>query len=154
VPLRHGKTSDVSAPGVPEDGAATEAARDEFLRQILDAYERGVLDLEQYTDRVAALESAVTVTDMAAVAARAPTVESVGDRSAVADLDPVDLARLAATPARTSGRGTRSRYRALVAVVIVFVVMILAGLWFASRLHVSSQTGGDVVPRLLTVAAS
>lgn len=154
MPFRHGNPAIVSAPDALGDGGAAEAARDEFQRQMLAAYERGILDGPEYTARVAALESAASITAMAAIAARPPSGASAGDWAAFAALDPVDLARLAAAPTRKPVRSHRSRYAALVAVVVVFVVMVVAGLLYASRLHDSSETGGVVVAPLVVAGAS
>jgi len=141
-----GDTVDADAPA--GDGGATEAAREEFLRQALAACEQGTIDTAEYAARARALQGAGSVAEMAAIAAR-----PAGPAPAPAPrLDPVDLALLARSPAGARARRDRSRYGAVVVVAVVFALLLVAGLWMASRVHVTSGAGGGVV--LAPVAAA
>jgi len=124
--------------------ATIEAAREEFLRQALVAFEEGTLDASQYSACVRALETAATVTDMAGIAARSTGSSPV--RVAGGALDPVDLARLAKSPSMTRARSPRARYTALLLVVVVLAAMVMAGMIFAMRLRAAPPSGGAVVP--------
>ncbi len=135
----------VNADGGPADGGATEAAREVFLRQMLAAYELGTLDAAEYTARVRRIEGAGTVADMAAIAARLPGAATAPDPESLPTLDPVDLARLTVPPPKSTERARRSRTTALVAVVVVFAVLVLVGIWLSFRVHSSTGAGGGVV---------
>jgi len=140
----------------PGELSPTEAAREEFLRQMLEAFERGAIDATDYAARVDALEAAGSVADMVAIAAGGPAAPVVVPAPAAVPrggspttapakggLDPVDLARLTSPPRTASRRDTQSRYTALVVVILLFVVLLVAGLIMASHVHPS---GGTVVP--------
>jgi len=69
------------------------------------------------------------------------------------DLDPVDLARMAASMAGKSPGHQRSRYGVLIAMIAVLVVMMVAGMLFAARLHPASGTGAGVISTASPVMA-
>jgi hypothetical protein len=132
----------------PGDIPATEAAREEFQHQMLVAFEQGAIDASEYAARTTALEAAVTVADMLAVVARpvattpgssagmsGPPAGTPGSAAVPPSLDPVDLARLMSPPGSAKKRSERSRYTALVAVIVLFALLLVAGLWLASHVH-------------------
>jgi hypothetical protein len=127
------------------DIPATDAAREEFQHQMLAAFEQGAIDASEYTARAAELDAAVTVADMLAVVAR-PVDGTPGSPSGTPGaeavplaLDPVDLARLMSPPPSVKKRSERSRYTALVAVIVLLALLLVAGLWLASHAHSSSS---------------
>lgn len=173
---------DAAPEGTP--GAApdpTEAAREEFLRQMLEAAERGVLGPDDYAARVRALESAASVADMVAIVTRPvgtapgstatapaltfPTTASAGTLTspmgAVAPaesapqrtLDPVDLARMTAPASKGRRRSERSRYGALIAMAVIFLLLLVGGLLLASHVHAGGGAIGGGLGAAGLVAA-
>jgi hypothetical protein len=137
-----------SVDGFGQD-SATEAVRERFLRQALIDLEAGALDAPAYTEKVAGLESAGSIDELMALAAGtvpasrpssllrtgAPPAVPGGPNPAHAGaLDPVDLARLAAGPQR-SRPALRVRYTSLVLVVVLFALLLVAGIWLAAQVH-------------------
>jgi hypothetical protein len=65
-----------------------------------------------------------------------------------AGLDPVDIARLGA-PLRTGATSTSVRWITLGMVFVVFVVLMVLGVWLAARVHSSGLSAGVHAPALV-----
>ncbi len=72
-----------------------------------------------------------------------------GTRPPRPQLDPVDLARLAARP-RTEVQRSATRWVALAFVVVLFVVLLVLGAWLAAR---ARSSGPAVVPSTSAIHA-
>ena len=71
------------------------------------------------------------------------------------ELDPVDIARLAATR-RVERPQIATRWLALAVVVVLFVVLLIMGAWLAAHVHGSGSGSASPVtnPNPITVASS
>jgi hypothetical protein len=117
-----------------------------------------VLLPDDYAARVQGIESATTVADMMAIvtssAGGAPVgavhpAMSSGSHGTVGPaaertLDPVDLARMMAPSPNSRQRSERSRYGALIAMAVIFIVLLVGGLLLASHVHAGGGTIGGV----------
>ncbi len=109
-----------------------EAEREAYLRYALQAFESGSIDAYQYTQRVQAIGSAGSVTEMAeALQGRGL---SPGAGPSRPPMDAVDLALMkVSTSPRRSAKS--KRYRALILVALVFIVLLGIGVWLSTRVH-------------------
>jgi hypothetical protein len=121
--------------------AGLEAAREDFLRRLLERLESGQLPASEYTERVLRLERATSVADMAEIA---------GGSEPVSGLDPVDmllLARSTKSAGQPAAAGNRPRYFIIGVLLFFFVVLLVVGLWLASHARALHNSGGvGVVP--------
>jgi hypothetical protein len=130
-------------PPADEDAGAGQDAleREPYLRQALDALERGQLDVSQYAQRVRAIHAAGSTDLMEAIVAEGAvtvadgtTPVSMTGATAAGGLDPVDLARMQRqhkAPSTVNGR----RYLTLAVVVVLFAVLLGVGVYLASHVH-------------------
>jgi len=115
-----------------------EAAREEYLRLLLQRLEDGRLEAYEYTRRVRSIELATSVSAMADIVDAAV--------AATPSLDAVDMLRMAQVSPMVSAAGHPRRV-ALFVMIFFFAVLLAFGIWLAAHaraLH-SSGTGGPAV---------
>jgi hypothetical protein len=110
-----------------------DAERELYLRAALKAFETGLIDAYQYTQRVKAIDRVTSAAEMAE-ALRGHGL-SAGAGPSRPPMDAVDMALM-----KVSGAGVRrppkpKRHMALVFVALVFILLIGLGVWLATRVH-------------------
>jgi len=128
------------------------AAREPYLRRVLEEFEGGRLEPYDYTQRVLAINAAVSAQEMSAIVERLPASSSIGgDPVTGRGLDAVDLALLRSQ--RPSGtRPQATRYVALAIVFVLFAMLIVMGMWLATRVHGAASPGAMVGGTVALVA--
>ncbi len=166
-----GEPAESEADAGPSEVTAGE--RDRFVQVLLNSFERGLLEPAEYEHRLELLEAAGSMAEMKQViqemvivgmpttptaATTAPTsapappapvlaagearTARAGLREDAADLDPIDLALMEArTPVRGGGN---NRVKALVAVVVVFVALMVVGAYLITKVQPNSAPNPDV----------
>ena len=133
----------------PDDGLVV---REPYLRRVLEEFEAGRLEPYDYTQRVLAINAAASATEMSAIVERVPAGSPSGsDPVNGRGLDAVDLALLRSQ--RTAGtRPQTTRYVALAIVFVLFAMLIVMGMWLATRVHGAAFSGAMVGGAVAVVA--
>jgi hypothetical protein len=131
----------------PDQGLA---AREPYLRQVLDALDDGRLDPYEYTQRVLAINTATSTDQMAAIVEQIPSgpAEMAG-RGTHAGFDAVDLALLR-TKHASETRSPTARYVTLAVVFVMFAVLIGIGMWLATHVPAAGSNPSGTVTGLLS----
>ena len=116
------------------------AAREPYLRQVLDALEAGRLEPYEYTQRVLAINAATSTDQMEAIVERIPSgPPAMAGPGTHSGFDAVDLARLRSSHASES-RSPAARYVTLAVVFVIFAVLIGIGMWLATHVYAAGST--------------
>jgi len=116
--------------------------REPYLRRVLEAFERGLIEPYEYTRRVLAINAATTPEQMAAVVDEPPPSDTGAGRSGT--LDAVDLALLRSRPAVDAPKPA-VRYAALAFVFILFAVLLGLGVWLGTHVHAAGSAPSGTV---------
>jgi len=141
-----------ASPPRGEDPDAGLAAREPYLRRVLEEFEAGGLEPYDYTQRVLAINAAASAEEMSAIVERLPLGAPSGTGPVTGrGLDAVDLALLRAQ--HTSGtRPQTTRYVALAIVFVLFAMLIVMGMWLATRVHGAASPGAMAGGAVVVVA--
>jgi hypothetical protein len=121
--------------GGPVESVAPDgdAERELYLRVALKAFESGLIDAYQYTQRVKAIDRATSAAEMAE-ALRGHGL-SPGAGPSRPPIDAVDMALM-----KVSGAGVRRPpkprgHKTLIFVALVFILLLGLGVWLVTRVH-------------------
>jgi hypothetical protein len=121
------------------------AAREPYLRRVLEDFEAGRLEPYDYTRRVLAINAATSTADMAAIVEEPPDGPGASALGNPPGLDAVDLALLASSRSSDT-RSPTTRYVTLALVFVIFAVLIGMGMWLATHVHGAALSPGAVSP--------